>query len=145
MHGTAGTAPPLYQAPPGCLIGRFRRVEGEAGRIQFFPCSRSTEIYVKRLHGACVAFVLNIHINTYTWHNLKTVLICDLACAGVDFELDYLSVCAVCRVLRAFCNRQIAKIRVKNREPVPVYAMEMEPQERDSDLGDDSPVVSNYL
>lgn len=34
------------------------------------------------------------------------------------------------------------KIRVKNREPVPVYAMEMDPQERDSDIGDDSPVVS---
>lgn len=33
-----------------------------------------------------------------------------------------------------------AKIRVKNREPVPAYAMA--DADRDSDLGDDSPVVS---
>lgn len=46
---------------------------------------------------------------------------------------------------RAFCNGKGGKIRVKNREPVPVYAMEMDPQERDSDLGDDSPVVSAEL
>lgn len=36
-----------------------------------------------------------------------------------------------------------AKIRVKNREPVPAYAMA--DADRDSDLGDDSPVVSDCL
>lgn len=36
-----------------------------------------------------------------------------------------------------------AKIRVKNREPVPAYAMA--DADRDSDLGDDSPVVSCLL
>ena len=46
-------------------------------------------------------------------------------------------------MLDAFCDKQIIKIRVKNREPVPVYAMEMDPQERESDMGDDSPVVSS--
>lgn len=40
----------------------------------------------------------------------------------------------------AFCDLA-AKIRVKNRDPVQVYAMEMEPQERVADLDDDSPVV----
>lgn len=51
----------------------------------------------------------------------------------------------MCRVLQGILRRTIAKIRVKNREPVPVYAMEMDPQERDSDLGDDSPVVSQKI
>lgn len=45
-------------------------------------------------------------------------------------------------VRSAFCDPKIGKIRVKNREPVPVYAMEMDPQERESELGEDSPVVS---
>lgn len=36
--------------------------------------------------------------------------------------------------------KETAKIRVKNREPVPAYAMA--DADRDSDLGDDSPVVS---
>lgn len=34
------------------------------------------------------------------------------------------------------------KIRVKNRDPVPVYAMDGGRIDRDSDLGDDSPMVS---
>lgn len=48
------------------------------------------------------------------------------------------------RVATAHSPRQLAKIRVKNREPVPVYAMEMDPHERDSDIGDDSPMVSAF-
>lgn len=43
----------------------------------------------------------------------------------------------------AFCDLA-SKIRVKNRDPVQVYAMEMEPQEREADLGDDSPVVRQF-
>lgn len=39
-----------------------------------------------------------------------------------------------------FRVRKTVKIRVKNREPVPAYAMA--DADRDSDLGDDSPVVS---
>lgn len=35
------------------------------------------------------------------------------------------------------------KIRVKNREPLPVYAMEMEQQERESEMGEESPVSHN--
>lgn len=46
-----------------------------------------------------------------------------------------------CEVPRHFAQTFV-KIRVKNREPVPVYAMEMDPHERDSDMGDDSPMVS---
>lgn len=45
----------------------------------------------------------------------------------------------------AFCDSDSIKIRVKNREPVPVYAMDMDPQERDSEIGEESPVVSNSL
>ncbi|CAH2089665.1 unnamed protein product [Euphydryas editha] len=46
------------------------------------------------------------------------------------------SACCRSRVHKA------AKIRVKNREPVPAYAMA--DADRDSDLGDDSPVVSQF-
>lgn len=49
-----------------------------------------------------------------------------------------------CGVLTAFCDRLVGKIRVKT-EPVPVYAMEMDQHERDSDMGEDSPVVSHLL
>ncbi|KPJ03294.1 hypothetical protein RR46_06450 [Papilio xuthus] len=53
--------------------------------------------------------------------------------------------CATCeRVCRVpsllFCPcTTAAKIRVKNRDPVPAYAMA--DADRDSDLGDDSPVI----
>lgn len=55
----------------------------------------------------------------------------------------FLVLCIVARSAhRCTSPRQFAKIRVKNREPVPVYAMEMDPHDRDSDIGDDSPMVS---
>lgn len=41
-------------------------------------------------------------------------------------------------ILVPSCSRKAAKIRVKNRDPVPAYAMA--DADRDSDLGDDSPV-----
>lgn len=44
------------------------------------------------------------------------------------------------RIVVSSCYKT-AKIRVKNREPVPAYAMA--DADRDSDLGDDSPVVSD--
>lgn len=41
---------------------------------------------------------------------------------------------------------EIGKIRVKNREPLPFYAgMEMDPQERESEMGEESPVVSQWM
>lgn len=41
---------------------------------------------------------------------------------------------------------QAVKIRVKNRDPVPVYAMDGPPgNDRDSELGDDSPMVSALI
>lgn len=48
----------------------------------------------------------------------------------------------IVRGAKAFSPKTVVKIRVKNREPVPVYAMEMDPHERDSDIGDESPMVS---
>lgn len=45
-------------------------------------------------------------------------------------------------LLLAPCTCEAAKIRVKNREPVPAYAMA--DADRDSDLGDDSPVLIQW-
>lgn len=58
------------------------------------------------------------------------------------FELN--AICCDCAVLPAALAgvvrwRKAAKIRVKNREPVPAYAMA--DADRDSDIGDDSPAV----
>lgn len=42
--------------------------------------------------------------------------------------------------------KKVAKIRVKNRDPIPIYTeMDERRIDRDSDLGDDSPMVSFHI
>lgn len=115
----------------------MRTERSESGKSQLLRLLVEIRFYVKGItcyNLKCVYLLVSFCVLTLFNAFSKTLRLLHFV-----FIFVLCAQCAGC--LQHSAIKNFVKIRVKNREPVPTYAMEMDQQERESDIGDESPVV----